>query len=195
MTRDVTEGQAAVGSRPALPPTSRIAVACLAAAAAGLVAVHALDPRSVADPLSFFSVGRFGVLYGAVLGLAGCAFAAIAAGATLRLERALWLVGALGALAAALAPSRGTTVTTVRDQIHLLGMALFLVGSASAVLASAARRWIAIATAAAVALSIVLKVTHSAMLGGAQRLTLALLLVGSFSAVLSRRRASRELVS
>jgi hypothetical protein len=37
-----------------------------------------------------------------------------------------------------------------------------------------------------VALSIFLKVTHSTMLGGAQRLTLALLLAGTLSAALGR---------
>jgi hypothetical protein len=183
----VSERQAAVGARPAFPPTSRIAVVCLAASAAGLVAVHALDPRSIADPLSFFSVGRFGALYGVALGAFGCACAAIAAGASLRLERLLWLLATIGALAAALAPSRGTTVTTARDQVHLLGMALLLVGGASALGVSAARRWVAIAAAAAVALSILLKITHSAMLGGSQRLTLALLLVGTFSAVVGRQ--------
>jgi hypothetical protein len=154
-----------------------------------LVAVHALDRRPLTDPMSFFSVGRYAPLYAAALALAGATCLAVGVGAPCSSESLLWVAAAVGAFVAASAPSRGTTVATLQDRAHLLGMASFLVGAVGALLVSAAARWISLATAVGVAVSIVLKITHSAMLGSAQRLTLALLLVGSLNAVLGRRRA------
>ena len=188
MPRDEVE-QRGTGGGPALRWLPRIAIFCTVAAALALIALHLLEPRSPTEPLSYFSVGRFGLLYALALGLASGAFAATAVDASRRHERLLWMVAAFGALAAAVAPSRGASAATPQDQIHLVGMLLLLVGGASALMASTASRTIAIATTAGVALSIALKVTQSAMLGVAQRLTIALLLAGTLSALFERRRA------
>lgn len=141
-----------------------------------------LEPESLAEPLSFLSTGRFGALYDAGFVLAGAGLAAAALAAPRRSEQFPWVLAGLGGLA----PSRGTTAATLQNCVHLVGMLLLLVGGASALVLSAAPRWLAVASVAAVATSITLKVPHLPLLGAAQRLVFVLLLAGAFTAVIQR---------